>query len=94
MLIQDLNHVQIISEETHLEGGAAFASLGGFGEANGGYFAESLTGGDLYTSSYGQSGRRGGYRQDHASVHGYSRASAIGQNSAAKSGIELVAMTF
>lgn len=88
MLIQDLNHVEIISEETHLQGGAAFASVGTGALAFGSHVAETISngGGNTYSGKYGW------FRQDTASAGGYSRALGIGRYASATSGISAIAI--
>jgi hypothetical protein len=46
MLIRNLEQLEVISEETSVEGGIAFSDAGAYANANGNYFAST------YTSSY------------------------------------------
>lgn len=88
MLIQDLNHVEIISEETNLEGGGiVFASTGALAAgsklASTNSFAQGST-----NSSFGYYY----YGGDYAQGSGNSSAFALGRNSFAQSFVDVVAI--
>jgi phage terminase large subunit-like protein len=88
MLIQDLNHVEIISEETHLEGGLALGFVSTGASAYGGRYAQTNSlGGTLASSKKGFF-----YRSDLAIAAGASSAVAVGPWASAGSGVEALAI--
>jgi hypothetical protein len=88
MLIQDLNHVEMISEETHLEGGLA---LGYVATSAGAYGSKSAktnsVGATLASSNQGCY-----YSNDFALAGGASSAVAFGCGASAGSGVEALAI--
>lgn len=50
MLIQDLNHLEVVSEASNIEGGVVFADAYAVANASGNYFAATYT--STYTSAY------------------------------------------
>ncbi|CAD5915158.1 hypothetical protein [Planktothrix agardhii] len=50
MFIQDLNHLEVVNEETNVEGGIVFADAYANANAQGSYFAATFT--STYTSAY------------------------------------------
>jgi len=88
MFIQDLNHVEMISEETNLEGGGmALVTTGAF--AAGDKLASTYSSGQASTnSSFGYYYYGGNYAQG----SGYSSAFAQGHHSVAQSGVNIAAI--
>ena len=88
MFIQDLNHVEMISEETHLEGGLAIGFVSTSAGASGGRYAETNSlAGTLASSRQGRF-----YRSDIAFAAGASSAVAVGPWASAGSGVEALAI--
>ena len=50
MIISDLEHLEVVAQETEVEGGYAYADANAGAYASGGYFAATYT--STYTSAY------------------------------------------
>ena len=88
MFIQDLNHVEIISEETHLEGGLAMGLVSTGATASGSKFSKTNSvGGALASSQQGCY-----YGSDLAIAGGASSAVGVGCGAFAASGVEALAI--
>lgn len=90
MFIQDLNHVEMISEDIHLEGGAlSMVSTGAF--ATGSKLALTYSSGQASAeNSFGY--YYYGYGANYAQGSGVSSAFALGRGSVALSSVDVVAI--
>ena len=75
MIISDLEHMEIVSEETRVEGGFADASAYSSANANGSYFASTYT--STYTSA------RSGYSYPYYSLPNSAYSSSGSSSTAA-----------